>query len=453
MGTTPTSLFEGQTVDAWIWPAARAAQEEGLPAPGGKEFVATAGPSGSDVVCPDEADLRELHRLYQGAVEYLTRRGARRIGLVLEGLGDGRAQQAVCGARAGAYRFTNYRPAEDAPREILVRIEAARRGALESFVALADAQDRARDWVNVAPNDKPPETMAKMFREGAPDAVQYRVINAGELQEMGAGGIVAVGSASTRPPAVLLGRYAGADPGAPWLALVGKGITFDSGGLSIKPAENMSRMKGDMAGAAAVMAALQAIARRGVRANILCVAAIAENIIGGAGFRPGDVLRMLDGTSVEIISTDAEGRLVLADALTIAQREGAAAAVDIATLTGANVVALGAIRAGMLSNQKPLAELVAGAAEQASEPVWELPHDPQYEKLLRSPVADLKNSAGRPAGVITGGLFVGHFAKNLPWVHLDIAGMAFDASVGRGNGFGVALLVAVAEAWAQARTQ
>lgn len=453
MGTTDTSMWDGSDLDAWIYCASGAAGDESLPQPTGKDFVASARRGGATtLVCPDPDDARETLRLYAAAVEYLTKRGAVRIGLSLDGMTAESARLAYLGARMGAYRFGRYRQSERPDPTIHVRAEEPLESAIPAFAAVADAQDHARDWVNTAPNDKPPEAMAAMFQDGAPKAIGYELIAGDALREMGAGGIVAVGSASTangRGPAVLIGRYEGAGPEAPWLALVGKGITFDSGGLSIKPADGMFRMKGDMAGGAAAMAALRAIAQLGVQANVFAVAAIAENIIGGAGFRPGDVLRMLDGTHVEIISTDAEGRLVLADGVTIARQRGAAAVVDIATLTGANVVALGAFRAGLIANDRELAALVKDAAERASEPAWELPTDAPYRELLHSPVADLKNSGGRPGGVITGGLFVGHFAKGVPWVHLDIAGMAFDGSTGRGNGFGVALLVSVAERWAE----
>lgn len=452
MGKTNTATWDGSTLDAWIYCAAGAAGDGSLPQPSGRDFVANTGPGGTQIVCPDRTEARETLKLYAAAVEYATKRGAVRIGLSLDGMTAETARLAYLGARQAAYRFSRYRRSERPDPTLHVRAEEPLRGAVAAFTLIADAQDSARDWVNTAPNDKPPETMAAMFQDGAPEAISYERISAQALMEMGAGGIVAVGGASQangRGPAVLIGRYEGAGADAPWLALVGKGITFDSGGLSLKPGDGMFRMKGDMAGSAAAMAALRAIAELGIRANVFAVAVIAENIIGGAGYRPGDVLTMLDGTTVEIISTDAEGRLVLADGVTIARQRGAAAVVDIATLTGANVVALGAFRAGLVANDRELAQLVTDASERASEPAWEMPTDAPYQELLRSPVADLKNSGGRPGGVITGGLFVGHFAQGVPWVHLDIAGMAFDGAAGRANGFGVALLVSVAEHWAE----
>lgn len=452
MAVTDSGVWDGAELDAWIYPMARAEQEGALPLAGGKEFVVGVAPGGrTAVVCPPAGDHRETSRVWSSAVEHVASRGARSIGLVLEGMSAGETRGAYLGSRSAAYRFTRYRAADHPAPSLRVRIEPDRLPELEVLCAVADAQDRAREWVSIAPNEKPPERMAAMFREDAPPEVEFEFLDGAQLSSMGAGGLIGVGSAATpagRGPAALLGRHRGADGGAPWLALVGKGITFDSGGLSLKPGDGMLRMKGDMAGAAAVMAALQAIARLAIRVNVVAVAALAENLVGGSGYRPGDVLRMLDGTHVEIVSTDAEGRLVLADGVTIARRAGAQAIVDVATLTGANVVALGGLHAGMISNDAGLADLVRRAAAAANEPTWELPSDAAYRELLQSPVADLRNSAGRPAGVITGGLFVGHFAQGVPWVHVDIAGMALDARSGRGNGFGVAMLVAVAQAWA-----
>ena len=453
MAMTRTTRWDGTVVDAWIYPRAAVGNDPSLPEPSGKDFVASAARGGPvRVVCPDLEDQRQSAKLCASAVEYLAKRGAVSIGLSLERLSEAKARAFYLGARQGAYRFDRYRKAETANPTLHVRPGEIGEEVLDRFATIADAQDRARDWVNTAPNDKPPETMAAMFREGAPQSVRYEILVGDELHAMGAGGMSAVGNASAvhgRGPAVQIGRYEGAGEGQPWLALVGKGITFDSGGLTLKPGEGMFRMKGDMAGAAAAMAALQAIAVLRLKVNVLAVAAIAENIVGGAGYRPGDVLRMLDGSTVEIISTDAEGRLVLADGVTIARQRGAAAVVDIATLTGANVVALGAIRAGVVANDRALAELVKEAGEDAGELTWEMPADAPYRELLKSPVADIKNSGGRPGGVITGGLFVGHFAEGVPWAHIDIAGMAFDGNAGRANGFGVALLVAVAERWAE----
>ena len=219
------------------------------------------------------------------------------------------------------------------------------------------------------------------------------------------------------------------------------------GGISLKPGEGMGRMKGDMGGAAAVVGAIRAIARQQLPVNVLAVLPLAENLPGGGAYRPGDVLTMMDGTLVEIISTDAEGRLVLADGVSWASNQGAAAIVDIATLTGANVVALGGIRSGLLTNDERLADIVKEAADRASEPTWELPHDEDYIDFIKTSAGDIKNSGGRPAGTITAGLFIRHFARSVPWAHLDIAGLSFageGGTIGAGaTGYGVATLVEI----------
>ena len=236
------------------------------------------------------------------------------------------------------------------------------------------------------------------------------------------------------------------------LALVGKGITFDSGGLSIKPALGMGNMKADMGGAAAVAAALRTVAELGIAVNVMAVLPLAENLPDGAAFRPGDVVTMLDGTTVEIVSTDAEGRLVLGDALTLARERGAARIVDVATLTGANTVVLGGVKASVVSHHPQFAEAVKAAGERVGEGLWLLPDDDDFMDMNRSGVADLKNSAGRPAGTITAGLFVSHFAHETPHAHIDIAGLAYVEKTGASGlgatGFGVATLVSLCQWWA-----
>jgi leucyl aminopeptidase len=217
-------------------------------------------------------------------------------------------------------------------------------------------------------------------------------------------------------------EYRGGRTDGPHLGLVGKGITFDSGGISLKPAENMEAMKGDMAGGAAVLAATCAIARLGLPIAVTAVIPATENLPSGTALKPGDVLRAMSGTTIEVVNTDAEGRLVLADALTTARRRGATHLVDVATLTGACVVALGAVNSGAFSNHQGLLDLVLAAGKSAGEKIWPLPMDPEYDDLIKSEVAEIKNSGGRKGGAITGAKFLQHFAEDTPWVHLDIAG-------------------------------
>ncbi len=239
---------------------------------------------------------------------------------------------------------------------------------------------------------------------------------------MGARALLGVARGSHEPPRMIILEYRRARNGTPHLGLVGKGITFDSGGISLKPAENMEAMKGDMAGGAAVLAATCAIARLGLPITVTAVIPATENLPSGTALKPGDILRAMSGKTIEVVNTDAEGRLVLADALTTARRRGATHLVDVATLTGACVVALGAVNSGAFSNHQGLLDLVLAAGKSAGEKIWPLPMDPEYDDLIKSDVAEIKNSGGRKGGAITGAKFLQHFAEDTPWVHLDIAG-------------------------------
>ena len=248
------------------------------------------------------------------------------------------------------------------------------------------------------------------------------VLRVKEMQALGMGAILAVGAGSVREPRMITLKYAnGGDK--PFIAFVGKGITFDSGGISIKPSDGMGEMKDDMTGAAAVLGAMQAVAALKLPVNILGVMACAENMPSGSAQRPGDIIRAASGKTIEVDNTDAEGRLVLADAVWYACRKGAAKVVDIATLTGAVIIALGEHTSGIVSNNDGLAEEIKKAGHRVGEGWWQLPVVEEAEEMLRSSCADIKNSAGRPAGTITGGVFIGQFVdQGIPWAHLDIGG-------------------------------
>ena len=400
------------------------------------------------VILVNTPTSRKLRRqAYYEAARMATKSGRSTLGLWLAGLDSTMLPTLIAGVEHGLYC---YQDSAASVQTVTVVGDTAMQPTLWLLAHIAVAQSRARDWVNMPPNEKPPERLAELYQNGAPSPLDFRVYHLDELSAMGAGGILAVGSGSTRPPALLIGRYHGNGNG-PWLGLVGKGITFDSGGISLKPREGMGRMKGDMAGSAAVMAALRVVAECEYPINVIGLAPLAENLPDGQAYRPGDVLTMLDKTRVEVISTDAEGRLVLADAITMALREGATEIVDIATLTGSNVVTLGAIRAALISNNPQLSATVADAGDQMEEPVWAMPHDPEYAQFNHSTIADLKNSGGRPGGTISAGLFIGHFAGSTPWAHLDIAGLTFDdKDTGLGaTGYGVATLVELCRRWSQ----
>lgn len=396
------------------------------------------------VLCPPEAEPPQVRQTWFRAGALARQTGCGEAVLSLYGVDQRYVAWAIEGFRAGAYTFSQYR--RGSPPVVWVACSAKMRDEVLEALQIADAQDFVRDLVNLAPNHKPPAKLAAIYQAEISQAVDWEVLQEPELRQHGMGGILAVGQGSQHAPMLLVGRYVGA-PGKPWLALIGKGVTFDSGGVSLKNREGMGRLKADMAGSAVVIGVLQLAAIQHYPVNVMALTPLAENMPDGNAYRPGDVLTMADGTTVEIVSTDAEGRLLLADAVTWAIHRGAAAIIDIATLTGSNVVVLGGIRASLVANDTSWAHTIAEAAETAGEPVWELPHDPDYQKLLESEVAQLKNSAGRPASTITGGLFIGHFAKGVPWAHIDIAGMALKEETGA-TGYGVALLWEVVKRWA-----
>jgi leucyl aminopeptidase len=246
------------------------------------------------------------------------------------------------------------------------------------------------------------------------------------------GALLGVAQGSANPPQLIILRHRGTgDPGKPALALVGKGVTFDAGGISIKASEGMETMKGDMAGAAAVIGAMAWIAALRVPLHVVGVIPAVENMPSGTAQRPGDIVRAMNGTTIEVINTDAEGRLILADALCYAGRLGAKRLVDVATLTGGVVVALGSVRTGFFSNDRALAERVLAAGEMAGEKLWELPLDDEYEELLKSDCADLKNTGGgKKAPAIGAARFLKHFVGDTPWVHLDINGTSLQEKEG-----------------------
>ena len=259
-----------------------------------------------------------------------------------------------------------------------------------------------------------------MAREGGLD---FAVIEREEMERRGMGALLSVARGSAQPPKLVRMGYRGRGGEGYDLALVGKGITFDTGGISIKPAAGMEAMKADMTGAASVIAAMQAIAALRPKADVLAIAPCTENMPGGNASRPGDVVAAMNGTTIEILNTDAEGRLVLADGLCHARELGARHLVDVATLTGAIGIALGEQCYGLMTNDDALARKVEAAAEAAGERSWRLPTFREYAEQLKSDVADIKNVGGRPAGSITAAKFLERFVDETPWVHLDIAGV------------------------------
>jgi leucyl aminopeptidase len=252
--------------------------------------------------------------------------------------------------------------------------------------------------------------------------LELTVLERAQMKELGMGGLLGVSQGSHQAPKFIVLSYRG-DPGSQnTVGLVGKGITFDSGGISLKPSEDMGEMKGDMAGGATVMAAIRAVGKIRPKINVTAVIPATENLPGGSALKPGDVIKAMNGKTIEIISTDAEGRLILADALSYAVKNGLSPLVDVATLTGAVRVALGDVTVGVFSNNEDFSKKVMVAAADAGERMWQMPMFEEYKEQYKSDVADVKNTGGRYGGAITAAQFVGEFVGDTPWVHLDIAG-------------------------------
>jgi leucyl aminopeptidase len=362
------------------------------------------------------------------------------------------------GTAMASFRFDRFRsrdPDDPEPPELesLTLVgESELSAAAEAALVAAEAANRARELQSLPSNLKTPAFLAERAEEiaAAHEGLTVEVLGPAEIEELGMGGIVAVSAGSAQEPRLIAMRYAGAGDGADTLGLVGKGVTFDSGGISIKPAQSMHEMKMDMSGAAAVLEAVGAIAELGLGVNVLAIAPCVENMPSGSATRPGDIITQHNGKTVEVLNTDAEGRLILADALSWCAEQGVARIVDIATLTGAVVTALGSTYAGLMSNDDEWADSVRRAAERTGELAWRLPLHDEYKDLTKGKLTDLVNSSDkRKAGPIYAASFLEEFVDGRPWVHLDIAGTAWNVNrdyVGSGpTGFGVRLLVALAQ--------
>ncbi len=354
------------------------------------------------------------------------------LGAGIAGISPEAAAQAVTeGVLLGVYSFRRHVTTEAEYGEIkqflIVTSHEAKLSALEQGChkgrILAEATNLARDMVNEPANYMTPTHMADTAtRLGETYGLEVSVLEREQIQELGMGALLGLTQGSRQPPKFIVLRYQGSDATQIDVALVGKGITFDSGGISIKPSEKMAEMKGDMAGGASVMAAISAIAQLKPKVNVMAVIPAAENLPGGNALKPGDILTAISGKTIEIISTDAEGRLGLADALGYANKLGAKLMVDVAILTGACRVALGDVCSGAFGNNQELVDKVIAAGAEAGELIWQMPMYEQYKEQNKSDVADIKNVGGRYAGAITAARFLAEFVGDTPWVHLDIAG-------------------------------
>jgi leucyl aminopeptidase len=319
---------------------------------------------------------------------------------------------------------------------------------------IAAAVKWARDLVNQPANYATPSVLADEARRMAKShGLKFQALGPADMRSLGMGALLGVAQGSDQEPRFIILEHNPRGEDTPPIVLIGKGLTFDSGGISIKPSDGMEKMKDDMGGGAAVFGAMQVIAALKVPRRVIGLVPATENLPSGSAYKPGDVLKALTGKTIEVISTDAEGRLILADALGYAQRYQPLAAIDLATLTGACVVALGIQAAGLFCNDDSLAARIEAAGKATGEKVWRMPLWEEYAKLIKSDVADMKNSGGRWGGAITAALFLSKFAEKMPWAHLDIAGPALideeevPYQPKGATGYGVRLLVQMVRDW------
>ncbi len=428
--------------------------------------LAPAGLEASRVVLlglgkPDKIDALAMQSAGGRLVAHLDQAGEHVAAVAmdeLQGVPLGTAEAAAnlaLGARLRSYRFDKYRTKEKPENKptlrkltfMLADVGAARR-LWEPLDRLGDAVFFTRDLVSEPANVVYPESLAEEARKLADLGVDVEVLGEKQMRRLGMNALLGVGQGSDRESQLVVLRWSGAPEAKNQrpLAFVGKGVTFDTGGISIKPASGMEEMKWDMAGAAVVLGLMKALAGRKAKVNAVGVAGLVENMPSGAAQRPGDVVKSMSGQTIEVINTDAEGRLVLADALWYAQdRFKPRLIVDLATLTGAILVSLGKEHAGLFANDETLAERLVAAGKAVEEKLWRMPLGEAYDKIINSDIADMKNIGNRYAGSITAAQFLQRFVKDTPWAHLDIAGMAWsdkDApTVPKGaTAFGVRLL-------------
>jgi leucyl aminopeptidase len=396
-----------------------------------------------------EGDFRDkqYREAVAAAVRALNGTGAEEASIHLTELPVGRRDaqwkvaHAVAVAGEGGYRFTRMKSKSDdsgpALRRLALSVDrAAHKGAaagLEQGLAVTHGMSLARDLGNLPPNVCTPTYLAGEARELAK---RYRmkatVLGREDMERLGMRTLLSVAQGSAEPPRFITLEYNGGPKNMKPVVLVGKGITFDTGGISIKPAAEMDEMKFDMCGAAAVLGTLKAAGEMRLQVNLVGAIPTTENMPGGRATRPGDVVKSLSGQTVEILNTDAEGRLILCDALTYVERFRPAAVIDIATLTGACVIALGHVATGLFANDEALAREVVAAGEAACDRVWRLPLWEDYQEQLKSNFADFANIGGRPAGAVTAACFLARFARKYKWAHLDIAGTAWKSGKEKG---------------------
>jgi len=412
---------------------------------------------------PEKFDSAELRKVAGAAVRHLKSKSVKRIAFVLESghANPEYAAAAVEGAILGDYEPDRHKTGNDKKQvdSLILAVggdgpnldDAAERGRI-----IGEAQNFTRDLVNEPANRLTPSKMAEAARQMASEFhLDCEVLEQSRMKELGMGALLGVAQGSAEPPALIVIRYrpaTGSQEVRVHLGLVGKGVTFDTGGISIKPADGMEKMKYDMAGGATMMGAMRAIAQLKPAIPVTAFVPCVENMPGSRAQRPGDIVAAMSGKTIEVINTDAEGRLILADALTYARRQGCTHLVDAATLTGAIVVALGHLNVGLFANDDGMRDRVLQAAKAEGERMWAMPLEDDYKDYLKSAFADLANVGGRWGGAVTAAMFLKEFAEDTPWVHLDIAGTAWldDAkpAMAKGpSGVAVRTLVRLATEW------
>ncbi len=394
-------------------------------------------------VCAADAAAKGLRKAAGAGLAMLKDGGARSVSVAVVGAGEltaAHGEALVMAAADCLYLYRETKPSAAAASRLrtvsLVCSKtqtAAVAAGLRTGQALAAGTTLAREWANRPANHCTPSHLAQQARKlGKDHGLKVEVLDRKDCEKLGMGSFLAVAQGSQEPPKFIVARWMGADKNEAPVVLVGKGITFDSGGISIKPAAEMDEMKYDMGGAASVLGTLRAVAELKAKVNLIGIIPACENLPSGRAVKPGDVVKSLSGQTIEILNTDAEGRLILCDALTYAARFKPAVVVDIATLTGACVIALGHHRSGLFSPDDALATELLAAGERALDPAWRMPLDDEYDEALKTHYADMANVGARAGGAITAAMFLKRFAGSLRWAHLDIAGTAWKSGKDKG---------------------
>ena len=398
---------------------------------GGPERVLLVGMGAAEAV-------KGTHRAAAIAGRRANGMGVGAMALWAQDLDGAALEGAVAGSALGAWVFRDLQAAPPPAQRrkplarvtcVVAKVSASAKAALAAGAAVAEGQRLARQLGMLPGNVCTPEHLARTARDIAKrHRLKVSVMGRREMTRLKMGSFLAVAQGTRQDPKLIVLEYRGGRRGEAPVALVGKGLCFDTGGVSIKPALGMEAMKFDMSGAGAVLGAMEAIARMKLKVNVVGLIGSTTNVVDGDAVKPGDVVRAANGKTIEIQNTDAEGRLVLADVLHYAKRFAPQAVVDAATLTGACVIALGHVTTGVMGNDQGVVDEVLAATKRAGEPGWQLPMFDEYKELLKSDCADLRNIGGRSAGTITAGLFLAEFAEGMPWVHLDVAGTAYSES-------------------------